>query len=1041
MNDDETVRLFIEESQDHLGGIEQSLLQIEADGANINADLVNQVFRAIHSIKGGAGFFGLDNIKNLSHDMENVLNQVREGITIPTPEVVGVLLESADLLTQMVNDWSGSNDVDISSLVTALREFQNVDAADQADPEAASDASGEEAFEVFDDAPVVDQTPETAADQVFRLEIGNLGELHAAGKSWDELVDEIRRVGEIAGANCAVESGPADETSLIELFISSVVDEEVIRSVLNLPQALLHAVPGPATPDAQQATETTPEPQAAPAQVEPAPTAAAAPQPAPSKSASPKPAPAKAEPPKPAAAKSAGAPVGGESSLRVNVRILDRLMNLAGELVLTRNQLSQAISMGETRPVEQASQRLDQITSEMQEAIMSTRMQPVAVVFSKFRRIVRDLAGDLAKQIDLQVDGEDVELDKTIIEGLSDPLTHLVRNAIDHGVEMPADRVAKGKPEKATLNLRAFHEAGQVVIEIQDDGGGIDPERIRAKALDSGLRDRAALEAMPDTEVIKLIFAPGFSTAAEVTDISGRGVGMDVVNTNLSQMGGVVDLESQVDVGTIVRIKLPLTLAIIPSLVVRLGSECYALPQVNVQELVRVPPKEVGQRLQMLGDALILRLRGDLLPVVSLREVVGGKPTYTDPVTGEEKPDRRQNLHDRRGADSSAEREPERRKGEDRRRHIASGRNIVVVQAGALRFGIVVDELLDSEEIVVKPLDSHLKSSRIYAGATIRGDGRVSMILDVVELARFAQLDEQRVSGGEEAAVSEEEAERETEDQQSLVIVQGAQDEIFAVPVPLISRIEKVPWDTIRTNGSRRTIIYGDGSLPLFSMDDVAEFAPIPQRDHVYVIVFTVKNREVGLIVASILDTVNLRVKLDRQTFKQAGIFGSAIIKGSNTFLIDLHGLVGAAEPDWVMNASEDEKAANANHTVLIVEDSKFFMEQISAFVTEAGYKVVTAMDGLLGLEQLEAHDEISCVLTDIEMPNMDGLEFTRAVRADPRFRNLPVIAVTSVAGDASEKRGYEAGVNAYLIKLDKEEILSNLAASLGDVAATSRHH
>ncbi|MEM6605086.1 MAG: chemotaxis protein CheW, partial [Pseudomonadota bacterium] len=720
-----------------------------------------------------------------------------------------------------------------------------------------------------------------------------------------------------------------------------------------------------------------------------------------------------------------------ESKLRVSVKLLDQLMTLAGELVLTRNQMSLAVSSGDRSQSEHASQRLDQITSELQEAIVSTRMQPVGVVFTKFRRVVRDMSKQLGKKINLEIEGEDVELDKTIIEGLSDPLTHLVRNGVDHGIEDPAKRKAAGKVEEATLNLRAFHEAGQVIIEVADDGGGIDPEKVKAKALEKGLKDKAVLDAMSDAELVKLIFLPGFSTAGEVTDISGRGVGMDVVNTNLTQMGGVVDVTSAVGKGTTIRIKLPLTLAIIPSLIVGLSERRYAVPQVNVQELVRIPAREVPERIQSIGRSQVMRLRGELLPIVKLSEILSMDPVYRDNETGELRRDRRGSLYDRRthtnGFDSA---EQERREvAENRRVSFESAVSVVVVLAGSLRYGVVVDQLLDSEEIVVKPLDGHFQSQAIYAGATIQGDGGVAMILDVVELSRFIELDVSRTHELEAARLQAEADESGASgDTMSLLLVKSGERETFAIPLPLITRIEKIQRDRLEFSAKRRSIIYRDGSLVLFTLDDVADVQPIADGDEAYVVVFNVNRREVGLMVSSLEDTLNVAVEFDRDAFRQPGISGSAIIRDKTTFLVDLVGVVEAAEPDWTRKAEIIEAEADSRSTILVVEDSSFFRGHLKAFLEDSGYDVLTAEDGSRGLEELGANlQEIDLVMTDIEMPVMDGFEFTRAMRADDRFRHFPVIAVTSLAGDIDKARGMEAGVNEYLIKLDKEEILDCL--------------
>ena len=973
--DDEIVALYVEEALEHLDGIEEALLAIEAGGAQADQDLVNQVFRGIHSVKGGAGFFGLNNIKELGHDMENVLNMIRNRELVPTPEVVSVLLASADQLQQMFDDLEKSNAQDISTNLAALRAIMTNDQA--------ADAPGQAQEPTQDPG----QEQQSAIAEPEALAADDKAAAASLGEVADDPFDDIEFPAN-ANANANARS-PAS--------------------------AAAESAPAPAAPASPPA----------------------APPPAPE--------PAQAVEVHDGEAWQKGdtdgeARGGGhapESKLRVSVRLLDQLMTLAGELVLTRNQMSLAITSEETTQLHQASQRLDQITSELQEAIVSTRMQPVGVVFSKFRRVVRDMSRQLDKLIRLDIEGEDVELDKTIIEGLSDPLTHLVRNSVDHGIETKGERAASAKAEEATLNLRAFHEAGQVMIEVADDGRGIDPAVIKAKAAEKQLVERSVLDGMSDGEIIKLIFLPGFSTAKEVTDISGRGVGMDVVNTNLTQMGGVVDVKSALGVGTTIRIKLPLTLAIIPSLIVGLGERRYALPQVNVQELVRIPAAEVSERLQSIGASLIMRLRGELLPIVRLSEILQLEPVYRDPETGELRRDRRASIHDRRGsrrgnaanAENAEVGEERRQRGGNRRTSFESAVCVVVVLAGSLRYGLVVDQLLDSEEIVVKPLDSYFKAQRIYAGATIQGDGGVAMILDVVELSKFVALNASRAHDldvarrqlqGEDGDVGQ--------DTMSLLLVKSGERETFAIPLQLITRIEKIERSRIEFSGRRRSMIYREGSLVLFTLDDVADVEPIADGDEAYVVVFGVNKREVGLMVSSLEDTTRVSVAFDRETFRQPGIFGSAIIRDRTTFLVDLLGVVEAAEPDWVKRPVVEPTEEGGERTILVVEDSPFFLGHLKAFLEGAGFAVLTAEDGKRGLEELDQHlNVIDLVMTDIEMPVMDGFELTQAIRASDRYRHLPVIAVTSLAGEVDKARGFSAGVNEYLIKLDKEEILDCL--------------
>ncbi|RMG86948.1 MAG: response regulator, partial [Candidatus Dadabacteria bacterium] len=771
--------------------------------------------------------------------------------------------------------------------------------------------------------------------------------------------------------------------------------------------------------------------------------AAEAPKPAPEP---PKPSPQKPAPAKPKPASSGGgdraahaaAPL--ETSIRVHVSLLENLMTLAGELVLSRNQLLQAVNTG-AGSVERIAQRIDLITSELQETIMLTRMQPVGKIFGKFPRVVRDLARKLGKQVELVVEGNEVELDKTILEGLNDPLTHLVRNAVDHGLEPPAEREAAGKPPKGTVTLRAFHEAGHVNIEIFDDGRGMDPERIVAKAVEKGLVAPDQVRAMSDKEKVGLIFLPGFSTAEQVTDVSGRGVGMDVVKTNLDKLGGVVDIESAPGAGTTVRIKLPLTLAIIPSQIVRAGGQAFAIPQVNMDELLRIPASQVKDRVEIVGNAEVVRLRDRLLPLVRLADVLGLQARYRDPSTGEERPDRRRTIADRRGlrlgVDETApvaalapppgapERGPDRRQG--------SAVSVVVANAGPFRYGLVVDELLDAEEIVVKPLGRHLKGCGCYAGATIMGNGRVALILDVPGVARLARL--ASVEGSARAAEVKQSARQAAGEEQFLLFGFGP-GERFALPLDVVQRIERIRPDDLATVGGRLVLQYKGETLPLLVLDEVAQVSPRDEAADPVVLVVRLPGRVAGVLATGPVDAFQGRVAVDRETLVQPGIGGSMVIDGATVLVVDPMDLARRIYPDWFRPRAEAELTARSGARLLLAEDSTFFRGQVAGFLRAAGYEVVEAEDGREAWETLcRLGDGIDGVVTDIEMPHMDGLELTRRIRADERFRDLPVVALTTLAEDEDIDRGRQAGVTDYQVKLDRDELLASLSRILSTEA------
>jgi two-component system chemotaxis sensor kinase CheA len=746
-------------------------------------------------------------------------------------------------------------------------------------------------------------------------------------------------------------------------------------------------------------------------------------------------APPEPAPPRAAAQETAGNAKNESASVRVNLGLLDKLMTLAGELVLTRNALMKKASERDVDAVAGIAQRVDSVTSELQEAIMATRMQSVGAVFTKFKRVVRDLAQKLGKRIELVIKGEEVELDRSIIEAISDPLTHLVRNAADHGLELPEKRVACGKKPVGRLLLAAAHEAGQVVIEISDDGAGIDPQRIAAKAVEKGIITRAQADAMSPKDLIRLIFRPGFSTASQVTEVSGRGVGMDVVLTNLTKVGGTVDVNSRPGEGTRITVKLPLTLAIIPSILVAVGDERFAIPQINLVELVRIAPAEVARRVERLGSSAVMRLREELLPLVRLADVLGMERRFVDPLTGERAPDRRRAIADRRSPhlDDPEPADPpddDRRGGAERRQ---SAMNVAVVAVGAHRYGLVVDQLLDSEEIVVKPIGSHLADCREYAGATILGDGSVALILDIAGLREVAGL------ASTQTAIDDAEARRKalaraSRDAHTYLVVRNREQEQFVVPLGMVSRIERFARSSLSEAGGRLAVAYRESMLALLPINALVPGSAIPaDAQRLNAVVFKAYGREAAIAVAEILDIVELSTPIDAATHLQPGVMGSVVLDGKISLILDVYGFIDRLLPEY-KNARPPSLAGSKR--VLIVEDSPFFLKQMKSILTEVGCEVLTAENGEQGLRVLdEQNGAVAIVYTDIEMPRMDGLEMTRRIRADSRFASLPILAVTSLSGDQAEKKGRDAGLTEYLVKLDREQIVERCNQYLGRIS------
>lgn len=1066
--DDETLRMYVDESLEHLSDIENDLLAIEESGADIDEELVNNVFRAAHSIKGGAGFMGLSTIKELSHHLENVLGMIRTRDMVPTPEIISILLTAFDRLKDLVANVQDSNEADVAEHIEQLSQATTGALPDE-DKGSLSDIVKIQLpdTDIFFHATRFDVDQSIKQGRfLYIAEYDMIADIQLRDKTPLGVINSLLNSGVIVDSKVGVtDVGTLEEGSParipFRILFSTVIEPDMAPGLVDLPKErvslilpeMIEDAPADAMDETIVSVEATPvEPEATERAPEPVETVAVEPEAPPATETIEE---TVAETvtevvtEEPAVVETVAANIDNnvkeivksasgaqQTSLRVNIALLDTLMTLAGELVLSRNQLMQGVSASNSRATELSSQRIDMITSELQEAIMRTRMQPISNVFTKFTRVVRDLSKELGKQVDLTLEGKEVELDKTIIEAINDPLTHLVRNSVDHGIEPPDTRMNRGKPPVGKIELKAFHEAGQVNIEIVDDGGGIDGEKIASVAIQKGLISEQEVSAMQIKDKISLIFLPGFSTAKQITDVSGRGVGMDVVKTNLDKLGGIIDIESDVGKGTTIRIKLPLTLAIIPSQIISIQNERYAIPQVNLDELLRIPAAQVKERIEKVGNAEVVRLRGMLLPLLSLSDVLGIRKTYIDPETGEVKIDRRAELADRRSArhdsfsdaeDGSKPEEDQRRSGGDRRFHAASAINIAVVSAGNFKYGLVVDQLRDSEEIVVKPLGRHLAQCEGYAGATIMGDGKVALILDVASLARMGDL----MTVTQTSAVEEEVVRKEKErtDRSSLLLFRNGEGEQFAAPLNLVERIERISTSDIEAVGGKRVIQYRGGSLPLHELSEVANVQPLPERNQHEVIVFTIGGKEVGLLVSPPVDAVEVDLNIDASTLKQTGIMGSIIIGDYTTLMVDMFEIVKTLNPDWFVEGeavtTRQQQALPDEVTLLFAEDSAFFRNQVKGFFEDEGFNVLSAEDGAVAWDLLVEHaDIINAVVTDLEMPVMDGFELTQKIKNHENYSHLPVIALTSLASESNIQKGRDVGIDSYEIKLDREQLV-----------------
>jgi len=801
MVNDEVVNEFLLESYENLDRLERDLVALEATPRD--KEILSSIFRTVHTIKGTSSFLAFERIEKVSHAAESLLAMLRDGTLNFNRAIGNSLLALVDTLRRLmanVESTGAEGEVSVDELIAMFGRLRAP-------------------LAVAQPAPVA--TPES-----------------------------------VPAPEAAVASAPPAETpappAVVAAPVTTTAPAASVQPPATVPTVVVEeplpaVIPPPAAAPAPVAVQLPP-----PAPVVPSPVSIpAAPVAAPAPVASPPPVVAQEH------AEGGDEPKGGrslaDSTVRVDVTVLDRLMNLVGELVLARNQILQHTVTQTDPSLLATSQRINALTTELQEGVMKTRMQPIDNVWSKFPRVVRDVSGSLEKQVKLEMEGRETELDKTIIEAIRDPLTHLLRNAIDHGIERPDVRVAAGKPAAGRLQLRAYHEGGQVNIEIVDDGAGISAEKIKRKALEKGLVSPERIARMSDRDIVNLIFMPGFSTAEKVTNVSGRGVGMDVVKTNIEKIGGTVDVHSRPGNGSTFKLKIPLTLAIVPALMVGAGGDRFAIPQVSLLELVRLEREDAARSVEFVQGVPVYRLRGNLLPLVYLSRELS-LPEAGDP---------------------------------------EGALNVVVLQADGTPFGLVVDEIRDTEEIVVKPLGKLLSGLSAFAGATIMGDGRVALILDVLGLSQragiAASLRDSLGSGAEEASSVADEV------RQTVLVFRVGASGRMALPLSEVARLEEIPADSIESLSGRQFVQYRGGVMPLAQVSRIVapDQPAVAWGERIHIVVHARDGINVGLVVDGILDIVEEPLRIQTE-MSRPGVVGCAVVQGRVTEVLSVADLVAS---------------------------------------------------------------------------------------------------------------------------------------------------
>ncbi|MBI5327220.1 MAG: chemotaxis protein CheW [Deltaproteobacteria bacterium] len=848
----EIMKDFVVEARENLDQIDSSLVALENDPEN--NELLNKVFRVMHTIKGGAGFLGLEKVQKLSHHSEDLLNKIRNKEMRFTHDIADVILNSADILKKLV-------------------------------------------LEVED-----------------------------GGKELSDITAAIERMSSISKQTPAPTTLPSDVPPSVAVaagFTPAVHDAAIKAAAAHAPQVKISS-----------------------------------------------------------------------NTVRIDVDKLDVLMNLAGELVLARNRQSQiAKDIAAKYPqdeftnsqISSAAHQINMLTTDIQAAVMKTRMLPVSTLFDKYTRVARDMCRTLGKEADLVITGGKTEIDKNVLEELADPMTHLIRNSLDHGIELPEERVKKGKGPLGVITLSAYHEGSYVIIRIKDDGKGIDPAIVKKKAVEKGIISASKANNMSDKEALDLIFAPGFSTAEKVSSVSGRGVGMDVVKTNIEKLKGIIEVNSAVNKGTSIRLFIPLTLAILQTLLCRAGGQRFAIPLAAVKETFNVSNSDITT----IRGREVIRVRDEVLPVLRLKDIF--------------------EIKSQEGSSFS----------------------IVILQLGTKRLGLAVDETIRKEEVVIKSL-SCLKG--IYtpphvSGLTILGSGIITLIIDVESLIQFANQSGRDI---EKELISQKAAKEEME---RVLIVDDRTSEQYAIPIRFVRNLELISDGEIEQVGNKEVVKYYGEVLPLIRLCQLAKYPAPPRNRTVYMIVVSDGTRKGGLLANNMRGLKQIKKLETKDCFTNNNISGSTIIDNKVALILNHRIIIeniysgdyslDTASPS--LQTQNDGSLYGRQKTILLVDDSATHRSIQGKVVQEAGYNVVYAEDGAEGLKKLSG---IDLVLTDLEMPKMDGYAFTAKIKE--QNSELPVIMLTSRSGDEDRAKGLKAGVDDYLIKLDKELLLRAIKRFIG---------
>ncbi len=923
---DDILRDFVIETSEAIDIVDSELVRFEQDPNN--AAILAQIFRLVHTVKGTCGFLNLPRLEALAHAAETVIGQFRDGVKVTT-EAVSLILDTVDRIKLIIMELEASGEEPSieasgggdSELINALENMARVHAAQK--------------IALFD---TPDHTTGSMVYQVLERQLRpgevSLDDLEAAFRSTDAepahhyVQSHSKKANQIKSPYLATPN-KFRETKFneeeVESFKNGLRGEPEIHSDIELnleTDKIEDNKRRKGDPEIVTNTDTT----------------------------------------------------ASKQTLRVDINIIDHLMTMVSELVLTRNQLLEIARKSNEEQFKVPLQRLSSITAELQETVMKTRMQPIAAAWAKLPRVVRDLSIELNKQIELETSGAETEIDRHVLDLIRDPLVHMIRNAADHGLETMEERIACGKPRTGTIRLSALQEGGYIVLEVSDDGRGLNLEAVAKRAISTGLATPEQIKRMSESELARFIFNPGFSTASAVTSVSGRGVGMDVVLTNIEQAGGVIDVRTAKGQGTVVYIKIPVTLAIANALVIEASGQRFAIPQMSVVELVRAG-SGTDIAIEMVNEAPVMRLRNELLPIVNLSTVL--KINNAD-VT------------------------------------LLSKMFVVICQVSERRFGLIVDGIVQTEEIVVKSTSAMLRSLQVYSGVTILGDGSVVMILDPAGIGRsigvFAERRQDKIDA-QKMALSQ------VDPLTSLLVFRFGEQNYRAVPLELITRLEEIDGSQIEVSGGQSIVQYRGKLMPLIAAngDQV-----ISQSCNHNVLVFSCGMRIAGLVVDQIVDIVEDKLDISASS-QMPGVLGSAIIGGRATDIIDI-----AHYLPFEMDGSDKIEQSQSQPTVLIVDGSGFFRAMLAPVIKAAGYKVAIASDAVSAMREMH-NCKANAVIIDLETPSVAGFDLASQLNTEKFEHDIHMIGLANRAGNQMITKARSVGFADLVGKFDRQGLIASL--------------